>query len=346
MMRCLPHTALESSTALRSSVALLATLALVTACSSTPDPHIPDAPLGAQHNTSAPRYPLPDGTTLEPADSEPAQEVITEGLLGSLRPDGRPVAEAVPEILARGRLVVGVEQSQNLLGFRNPVTGQLEGFEVDLAHEVARDIFGDPNLVDFRYVDANTWLELLEANEVDFVIRSMSITRERQDQVFFSTPYYTARTRLLVPTYSQVSGIEDLAGKTVCASAGATGVQRIREFAPQANLLQVRSAPDYLLAIQQGQADAVISDDTILSGMIAQDPTTKIVGDVIAVENYGIAFAKPGVRHNTEGLIRQVNTTLERVFRDGTWRKSFQHWFGAYLPAQTPPPTNYRQEQQ
>lgn len=331
---------------LRGVFTLFASAALITACSTPAPVPVSDAPLSTSVSNPEQLYPLPDGTTLEPANSKPAQEVLTEGLLGSLRPDGADVADAVPEILKRGRLVVGVEQSLNLLGFRNPVTGKLEGFEVDLAHEIARDIFGDPNLVDFRYVDANTWLELLEANEVDFVIRSMSITRERQDQVFFSTPYYTARTRLLVPTYSEVSSIEDLDGKTVCASAGSTGVERIRQYAPNAYLLQVRSAPDCLLALQQGQANAVISDDTILSGMIAQDPTTKIVGDVIAVENYGIAIAKPGVRHNTEGLIRQVNSTLERVFRDGTWHHSFQQWFGEYLPAQTPPPTNYRQEQQ
>ncbi|MCQ9343727.1 glutamate ABC transporter substrate-binding protein [Corynebacterium kozikiae] len=310
---------------------IIALCLLLTACTQEAPP---PAPI-----TNTFQYPLPDGAVLAPVQQ---QEVITENLLGSLQPDARTVQERVPDILARGRLIVGVEQSQNLVGFRNPVTGELEGFEVDLVREIARDIFGDASKVDFRYVDSNSWLRMIEAKEVDFVIRSLSITRQRQDQVFFSTPYYTARTRLLTNTYSDIASPEDLAGKTVCAAAGSTGQQRVTTAK---NLLLVRGSSDCLLALQQGQVDAVISDDSILSGMRAQDPSTKIVGEVLAVEDYGIAFGKPGARHNTDGLIRQVNATLERVFRDGTWRASYDRWFGAYLPAQQPPLLNYRSEQ-
>ena len=50
----------------------------------------------------------------------------------------------------RGRLIVGLDQSTNLFSFRDPVSAELQGFDVDIAREVARDLVGDPEKVDFR----------------------------------------------------------------------------------------------------------------------------------------------------------------------------------------------------
>lgn len=285
--------------------------------------------------------PLPEGAVEKPASEISENQIVTTGLLGSLRPNNADV----PDIKARGRLIVGVDQSQNLLSFRDPVSGKLEGFEVALAHEIARDIFDDPKKIEFRYVDSSSWVRALEAKDVDLAIRSISITRERQDQVFFSTPYFTGDTQLLTERSSKIRSIQDVGQGTVCATSGSTGVQRVAQAAPESTLLIVRSSADCLLALQQGQIDAIVSDNTILSGMAAQDPQTHIVGNTLASEHYGIAFAKPGSRHNTEGLIRQTNATLERIFQDGTWDAMFHKWFGNYLPPQRPPTLNYREEQ-
>lgn len=311
----------------RSLLAFLSTLVFFTAACAepeTPPPSRTQSSAAKTHTDSA----LPD--------------VDTTNLLGSLRPKNDP--EGVRRIRERGRLVVGIDQSQNLLSFRNTATGELQGFEVDLAKEISRDIFGDPTKIDFRYVDAGTWIKALENNDVDLAIRSISITRGRQDQVFFSTPYFSGKTKLLTQKNSGISSVDDLPGKTVCATAESTGAQRTRYVAPRAKLLVVSSSADCLLALQQGHTDAVISDDTILSGMLAQDPFTEIVGNALAEEDYGIAFAKPGPRHDSEGIIRQVNATIERIFRDGTWQRSYAKWFGAYLPPQNPPALNYREE--
>ena len=41
-------------------------------------------------------------------------------------------------IVERGRLRVGVDQNTYLFGFRDPHTGDLTGFDIDLAREIAR----------------------------------------------------------------------------------------------------------------------------------------------------------------------------------------------------------------
>lgn len=311
-------------------------VALLAACTANEPPQV-------ERTWVAPApLPLPPGAVIE----EPGQAYrpMSREFLGSFRPDHRTPEERVPQILARGRIIVGVDQSQYLLSFRDPSTGELRGFEVELAKEIAQDIFGDPNRVEFRFVDSTDRIRALESGQVDIVVQSMTITRTRQDQVAFSTPYFTAQTRILTLVHAEVHSSKDLAGKTVCVTDQSTGLDTARREAPESRILKVRNWSDCLVALQQNQAVAVISDDAILSGIAAQDPYTRILDEVLREETYGVAVAKPGTRHDTLGLIRQVNFTIERIQRDNTWWKMYRQWLEPYQTTPGPPPTNYREE--
>ncbi|MDU0479020.1 transporter substrate-binding domain-containing protein [Staphylococcus chromogenes] len=324
-------------------IAFLAGVAILagsaTACGSQP------AQLPAFDPRSARYEPvLPAGTEFEVAGSQPAEVPKFDGLLGSLRPDDKKPQERVQKIIERGRIIIGVDQSQNLLSFRDPVSGQLKGFEIDLAREISQDIFGNPNQVDFRFIDTADRVSALESGQVDVLLRSLSVTRSAQDQVFFSTPYLTVSTRMLVLESSGINSINDLNGRTACAVNGSTSLQQIRAKNPQANIMRTAEWADCLVLLQQGIVDAIVANDTILAGMAEQDPYAEIVGLPMTLENYGAAFATPGAKHDTSGLIRQVNSTIERVQNDGTWWKMYNKWFSAYQIAGTPPPFHYRKE--
>ena len=56
----------------------------------------------------------------------------------------------------RGRLIVGLDIGSNLFSFRDPITGDIAGFDVDIAGEVARDIFGTPTQVEYRILSSPT----------------------------------------------------------------------------------------------------------------------------------------------------------------------------------------------
>ena len=104
----------------------------------------------------------------------------------SLRPGPLPSPGAMPPgstmaaIAERGRLIAGVDQNTYLFGFRNPATGQLEGFDIDIAREIARAIFGDPDRIQLRVLNANQRESALQSGEVDVVVRTYSITCARK----------------------------------------------------------------------------------------------------------------------------------------------------------------------
>ena len=241
---------------------------------------------------------------------------------------------------------MGVDQSQYLLSFRDNAKGVLKGFEVDLAREIARDIFGDPERVDFRFVDSSMRTESLVAGQVDIVIRTMSITKERSEAVDFSAPYLDSSVRMLVPTSSHLDGAQDLSDERICVAAGSNTVNIARENFPQHELLRTRTWTDCLMAMQRFQADAIYTDDAILTGLRAQDPYTTLVADAPETSYYSVAISPPGFPKHTTGLVMQVNSTMERIRRDGTWRNLYDTWLADYLGPASSLPIKYRTEEE
>ncbi|MEU6646433.1 glutamate ABC transporter substrate-binding protein [Saccharomonospora sp. NPDC046836] len=294
----------------------------------------------------APVDPAPVSTVERPQPANAAVETDVEGggssqqecdPTASLAPDGSiPAGSTMDEIRDRGYLIAGVDQNTFLFGFRNPTTGMLEGFDIDIVKEIANEIFGDPNAVQFRAISSAQRIPVLQDGTVDIVARTFSITCERLKDINFSTVYYVAGQRVLVDENSPVQGIGDLGDKRVCATKSSTSLRNIVAADPKPVPVSVDDWSDCLVMLQQGQVDAVSTDDTILAGMAEQDPTVKIVGDRFTDEYYGI-----GIPQENDDMVRFVNAVLERV-RGGLWQASYDRWLRARLGQSAPPAPNYR----
>lgn len=261
----------------------------------------------------------------------------------TIRPDDRPTEERIPAIEERGRLIVGVGQYLNRLGFRDPLSGELSGFEVDLAREIARDIFGDPNKVEFRYVENRRREAALHNGDVDMVIRTWTVRRERQYQTEFSLPYLAITPQLLVMRGSSITSFDDLRDSTVCATRDSAPARTIAEN-DIGGLMLTRTWTDCLMAMQRNQVDAIYSDDAILSGLQAQDPYTELVGGTDERSYYAVGMATPTRNNESEGLVMQVNDTIRRIRSDGTWNRMYSEWMQEYLGPAKGLPVTYRTE--
>jgi polar amino acid transport system substrate-binding protein len=273
-------------------------------------------------------------TSSAPASCDPLASLRP----GALPPAGQPPAgPTMAAIVQRGRLVVGVSQNTYLLGFRDSRTNEVVGFEVDLAREIARAIFGDPSKIQFRAMNAAERIPALKNGDVDLVVRAMTMTCERWQDISFSTEYLTGGQRLLVPVDSPVKSIDDLGGKKVCAATGSTNITAIAAAKSKPVAVAAPDALDCMVLLQQGQIDAVSTDDAILAGFAAQDPNTRVVGPPFAAAPYGIGVAK-----GKDDLVRFVNGVLEKVRADGTWTAIHRRWLAPLGPAPAPPAARYQ----
>lgn len=285
-------------------------------------------------------FPLPPGAYYDKASSitPPATEGPAD--MTTLEPDDKTPQERIPEIFKRGRIIVGVDQSLNLLSFRDFTTGELGGFEVSLAQEIAQDIFGDPNAVEFRYVDSTERSDFIENGTVDVVLRTMTVTNNRRERVLFSAPYLEARAGVLVSSPGGDATPEDVKDGRICVARGSTTEDFIRRTSPDSTLLLVGSWSDCLVALQNGQAEIVIGDDTVLAGINDQDPATAIVQRGLSQESYAA-----GVSKKNPGLVRQINETMQRISTDGTWQSLYDTWFSPFLPGGTQPAPQYGRDE-
>jgi polar amino acid transport system substrate-binding protein len=290
------------------------------------------------------------GVTLAPPTPAGMEEVAPEPVRPATEPDDecnraaslRPFTNqaeadaAVANIKARGRLIVGLDIGSNLFSFRDPITGEITGFDVDIAGEIARDIFGTPSQVEYRILSSADRITALQNDQVDVVVKTMTITCDRKKQINFSTVYLNANQRILAPRDSTISQPSDLSGKRVCVAKGTTSLQRIQEITPPPIIVGVVTWADCLVALQQRQVDAVSTDDSILAGLVSQDPYLHIVGPSLQEEPYGI-----GINLQNPDLVRFVNGTLERIRRDGTWNTLYRKWLTVLGPAPAPPVARY-----
>jgi polar amino acid transport system substrate-binding protein len=319
---------------MRRAIAMVLGLVLVTAvlagCGGTSD-HALNASLGAL-SAHATTTTTSSTSAAAPDCGDPTASLRPPATLPP--PDLMPAGSYMARIQHRGRLIAGVDQNTLLFAYFNTGDAAIEGFEVDLLHELSSAIFGNPNRIQFKAITTAQRIPVVQNGSVDIVVDAMTITCARKQDVDFSTVYYDAQQRLLVPIKSPIHSIADLAGKRVCATKGSTSLANIEKLAPKAIPVPVAQRTDCLVALQQGTVDAVTSDDTILLGFRAQDPFTQIVGPDISPQPYGMAINK-----SHPEFVRFVNGVLARMRADGAWQRIYNKWIGPLVPSTPAPPT-------
>ncbi|HOR15464.1 MAG TPA: glutamate ABC transporter substrate-binding protein [Dermatophilaceae bacterium] len=273
--------------------------------------------------------PVPAGfnplQTYDPLPSLPASGALT----------GR-----LAEIRARGYLIAGVSADTLLMGARNPLTGQIEGFDIDLVHEIAKAILGDAAKVQLVVITAGQRQSFLVNRTVDIVVRNMTMNCARwlDWPIAFSAEYYHSGQKVLVRKGSTATSLDDLAAAKakVCAPTGTTSLAKLQEFVAKGVVpVTADTHTGCLLLFQQAKVDAITGDDTVLAGLATQDPYAVVPAQTaITAEPYGVGF-------NSEDkvFVQYVNRLLETMKADGRWKASYDRWLAPSLGDAPTPPT-------
>jgi polar amino acid transport system substrate-binding protein len=262
-------------------------------------------------------------------------------------PGRMPAGTELAKIQARGYLKVGVDQNTLLFGYRDPISGNIDGLDVALAREMAQAIFGsaDPKYIEVQAVTTAQRTDVIKSGQVDLVASQFTVTCARRLDVDLSTVYYDAHQKVLVRSGDPIRSAADLAGRRVCATTGSTSLLTLKRLLPKAIPVQVAARSDCLVRLEEGSVDAITSDDTILLGFEIQDPVnTQLLPDVLEGEPYGLATSK---QHPEVG--RFVNGVLEQMRADGRLEALYQQYLGPpivppsvhFVPPPAPPVAQY-----
>ncbi|MGW7004902.1 glutamate ABC transporter substrate-binding protein [Streptomyces sp. NPDC054933] len=294
------------------ATAILALTSVATGCGSksgTPDAN-PATGTNGSPAPKTPQYAVKSGVTLDSATLKRAQ--------------------------ARGKLIVGAKADQPFLGFEDPSAGTRTGFDIEIARMLGADLGFPADKIEFKTVDSANRETAVSKGEVDFYVGTYTINDQRKKQVGFAGPYYLAGQDLLVAKdNSSITGPDSLKGKKVCSITGSTPLTRISDKKYGASVVALGKYSDCVKQLEDGQVDAVTTDDAILKGYAAQMPDRlKVVGKPFSQEPYGVGLAK-----DDKVLRAALDDALKNHEDNGDWKKAYDATLGlSGTPAQTPPP--------
>jgi polar amino acid transport system substrate-binding protein len=314
----------STGTRRRVTIGLIACLAAgLAGCASVSD-HAQNSSLSALKPVTPKQVKAPTRTEAASCLAHPFRSLPPTAALP--QPGRMPAGTFLHAIQHRGQLIVGVDQSSLGLGYFNPTTRRMEGFDIDLVRAVARAIFASSaHHIRYEAISTAQRDSVIPNGDVDIVASAYSITCERRSVMLFSSTYHVSHQKLLVPKNSNVSslGDRDLRYKSVCGTKTSTSFKRLLRSQARTHVapVGVDLRTDCLALLQEGVVAAITSDEAILLGFQRQDPQTKIVGPSLETERYGMAI---NIRHPE--LVRFVNAVLLRLRRNGCAKAIERHW--------------------
>jgi glutamate transport system substrate-binding protein len=223
------------------------------------------------------------------------------------------------------KLVIGVKVDQPGLGLRTP-DGTFTGFDIEVAKYVAKELGVQPADITFKETVSANREAFLEQGQVDMVVATYSITDARKQKVSFAGPYFVAGQDLLVrAAETALTGPEALNGKKLCSVAGSTPAQKVKsEYAKEVQLQEERTYSACVDRVLGGQLDALTTDNVILAGYAAQHPgKLRLVGKPFSTEKYGVGLKKDDKQGRDA-----INTAIEKMFNDGSWKATLDRYVG------------------
>lgn len=228
--------------------------------------------------------------------------------------------DALAQIKSRGTMIVGVKADYPPFGFLDG--DRNVGLEIDLLHDIAKDLLGKPNAIQFVPVVSANRFQFLNTSKVDFLFSTVTVTDQRKTVVDFSSPYMKSGWQILVKrSNSTINEASDLAGKNVVVVPGSTGESGLSKLVPTASLLKLPQTSEALDAVDQGRADAFVQDAALLYGLTQQKPQYKVVGQ--SHDDMPIAAA---CRKGDSAPCDFISKEIGKFQRDGTLAREYKKW--------------------
>ena len=315
---------------------LVLTSVILSACTpaATPKATPPPAPTKAS---------APAATTAPVPTSAPtAAPTPVDDLLNQIKTRGTIRVSTDPNYAPQSVLVADAQRPANTKCSADQLTSnQMAGFDIDTAVEIAKRLGVEACFVtpSWDLITAGNW-----GGQWDISVGSMTITKVRQQVLWFSPGYYYTPAQFAVRTGAAIKSVDDLKGKTVCVGSSTTYEDYlngkltipdsdIKVPAPiDVTVVSLETDAECAQAIKSGRKDfdvfmtsATVVDQAITSGV----PVVKL-GGVAFVENLAVALDKKSPK-NPKSLVDAISQAVNDMHTDGTLKTSSMKWFKADL---------------
>jgi len=255
----------------------------------------------------------------------------------------------LPQVQAQGVVKPSLEKIREYraiyVGFREYgipfsylVGDEPMGYSVEICDRIVdavKQSLGDPAIRVVRVpVSSTLRFLMLQAGVIDLECGSTTNTRIRQQLVGFGVTVFVSGVKAAVRRDSPIRQISDLDGKAV-TTLGGTSTERVVTNALSAKklsaiMLTTRTYNNAMEKVLDGSADAFVTDDALLAGVIASSPNPdrfRVLEDNFGFEPYGI-----GLRKDDPEFKKVVDDAIKGLMKSGELARIYDKWFMSPIP--------------
>ena len=238
---------------------------------------------------------------------------------------GLMAAELPPEIVKSG-LKVAIVPNYPPMEFKDPATGQLAGFDVDLGEALAKKL--GVKLV-WQETSFDQMMPAIATGRVDAILSAMTDYKTRQETATFvdylknGPQFFIQKSR-----ESEFKDMKALCGKKAGASRRTAFPKEIATWSDancNGNAIEfvgTEGSADARTQLRQGRIDAAVQGSETLPYIMDQEPGTYMVlGKPFSVQYTGFALPL-----KEKGLQEAVKDALDALIADGTYKAILAKW--------------------
>lgn len=206
--------------------------------------------------------------------------------------------------------------------------GQMTGFSVDLVNAVCKQMHAQCKLVNAPW---ESLIPALQMNKYDALFGGMAITKQREQVVNFSIPYYKNAVVYVSAKNSNFSP-SHINHMTIGVQGGTQFQNYLQQtLGNKVNIKTYLSNMTALMDLKAGRLDAVFIDQPVAKEWLTKGDNNKdyhIAAKVINKQYFG-AGNGIAINKNNPTLLKNINLALTQIENNGTYQKIIDKWFGS-----------------
>ncbi|GAD16101.1 transporter substrate-binding domain-containing protein [Lentilactobacillus otakiensis] len=236
---------------------------------------------------------------------------------------------SVQQIKKNGTIRVAVFGDLPPYGWVNK-DGKRVGYDVTLAHQVAKDLGVK---VKFVQVNANNRVDALNSNKVDLVLANFTVTPERKQVIDFAKPYMKVSVGVVSPKNKAITKASQLQGKNVIVTKGTTAENYFTSKQPNVKLLKFDSKTQQFNALKNGRGVALADDNSYLYAWSKDNPSYTVGIKSIGPKSY----IAPAVKKGNKSLLNWTNKEIDKLTKQSFFVKDYNTQLKPYFGKEVKP---------
>ena len=232
--------------------------------------------------------------------------------------NAQKTTSTMEQLKQAGKVRIGVFSDKPPFGYVD-AQGKSQGFDVEIAKAITKDLLGDENKAEFVLVEAANRAEYLVSNKVDIILANFTVTPARKEVVDFANPYMKVALGVVSKDGGVITDIEQLKGKTLLLNKGTTADAYFTKNYPDIKTLKFEQNTETFEALRDGRGDALAHDNTLLFAWAKENP-----GFTVGIKNLGDQDTiAPAVKKGDTELLNWLNAEIQKLGKEGVLKQAY-----------------------